>query len=193
MEKTNLEHTFLGRGSLLFRRRESSRCHPQIYFGNCGTGLAGTALRDMAGDMTGLDISENMVSVAYDKDVYDTLFVAEVVDFLQENEEESFDLVVAADVLPYLGVLEPLFSGVAANIADGGIFAFSAETLPEDVLKGRGYAVGPYHRFGHGLAYIENALSAAGFAGIEVTDINVRFENGEPTPGYLVIARYSPA
>ncbi|AJY47451.1 class I SAM-dependent DNA methyltransferase [Martelella endophytica] len=159
----------------------------------CGTGLAGTALRDMADDITGLDLSENMVSIAYDKEVYDTLFVAEVVDFLQENEEEAFDLVVAADVLPYLGALEPIFAGAAANMQKGGTFAFSAETLPDDALKGRGYTVGPHHRFGHSLAYISNALAEAGFETLEVTDINVRFEDGQPTPGYLVIARYAPS
>lgn len=156
----------------------------------CGTGLAGTALRDMADDITGLDISENMVQVAYEKDLYETLFVAEVVDFLEDNEEAPFDLVIAADVLPYVGTLESLFQGTAANMEKGGIFAFSAETLPDDYLKGRGYAVGPHHRFGHSLAYLKSGLATAGFDIIEVTDINVRFENGEPTPGYLIIARF---
>src|SRR5690242_2729975 len=44
----------------------------------CGTGLTGGALRDMADDITGVDLSENMVEIAHDKDVYDTLYVAEV-------------------------------------------------------------------------------------------------------------------
>ncbi|WP_176085168.1 class I SAM-dependent methyltransferase [Martelella sp. HB161492] len=156
----------------------------------CGTGLAGGALRDMVDDITGLDISENMVRIAHEKDLYETLYVAEVEDFLDDNDEEAFDLVVAADVLPYLGRLEPMFFGVAENMVEGGIFAFSSETLPDTVLGEKPFMVGPHQRFAHARNYIEERLEATGFDLVEITDINVRFENGEPTPGYLVIARY---
>ncbi|TCT38817.1 methyltransferase domain-containing protein [Martelella mediterranea] len=159
----------------------------------CGTGLGASAMRDMVEDITGLDISENMVEIAYEKEIYETLFVAEVEDFLHENDEDAFDLIVAADVLPYLGTLDALFSGAAANSTPGGLFAFSAETLPDDVLRDRPYMVGPHHRFGHSLTYLKDGLARFGFWPLDITDINVRFENGEPTPGYLVIARYSPA
>ena len=158
----------------------------------CGTGLAGDALNDMADDISGLDISENMVEIAYEKGLYDTLFVAEAEEFLDETDETPFDLIIAADVLPYLGTLDRFFAGAAANMEPGGIFSFSSETLPEERLKGAGYGVGPHHRFGHSLPYIEAQLAKAGFITLEVTDINVRFENGEPTPGFLVIARLQP-
>ncbi|MDR6189880.1 putative TPR repeat methyltransferase [Agrobacterium pusense] len=75
----------------------------------CGTGLTGEALRDMADDITGIDISENMVEIAHEKDLYETLYVAEVEDFLEDNDDEPFDIITATDVLPYLGALEPLF------------------------------------------------------------------------------------
>ncbi|MEX5323274.1 methyltransferase domain-containing protein, partial [Pseudomonas shirazica] len=38
----------------------------------CGTGLTGGALRDMVDDITGIDISENMVEIAHEKDLYET-------------------------------------------------------------------------------------------------------------------------
>ncbi|QQM29573.1 methyltransferase domain-containing protein [Martelella lutilitoris] len=157
----------------------------------CGTGLGASALGDMAEDITGLDISEKMVEIAYEKELYDTLFVAEVEEFLHDDGEERFDLIIAADVLPYLGTLDAFFSGAAKSTAGGGILAFSAETLPDDVFAGRDYMVAPHHRFAHSLAYLSASLAKAGFRTVEVTDINVRFENGKPTPGYLVIARYS--
>ncbi len=76
----------------------------------CGTGLTGGALRDMVnGEMVGLDLSENMVEIAHEKDLYETLYVAECVDYLDDNEDGPFALVTAADVLPYIGALEPLF------------------------------------------------------------------------------------
>ncbi|MGO7616609.1 S-adenosylmethionine-dependent methyltransferase, partial [Rhizobium ruizarguesonis] len=45
-------------------------------------------------------------------------------------------------------------------------------------------------RFAHAEAYINELLTATGFERLEVTDSNVRMEDGEPTPGHLVIARY---
>ncbi len=153
----------------------------------CGTGLTGGALRDMVGDITGIDISENMVELAHEKDLYETLYVAEVEDFLEDNDEEAFDLITATDVLPYLGALEPLFFGAAENMVPGGIFVFSSETLPAE--DGRAYIVGPHQRFLHTEAYIRERLEQTGFEIVELGEINVRMQDGEPSPGHLVIAR----
>lgn len=155
----------------------------------CGTGLTGEALRDMADDITGIDISENMVEIAHEKDLYETLYVAEAEDFLEDNEDEPFDIITATDVLPYLGALEPLFFGAAENLVPGGLLIFSSETLPEATMAGRPYMVGPHQRFAHAETYVRERLAATGFDIVEVTDINVRMQDGNPTPGHLVIAR----
>ncbi|MBS0257409.1 MAG: class I SAM-dependent methyltransferase [Proteobacteria bacterium] len=155
----------------------------------CGTGLTGEALRDMADDITGIDISENMVEIAHEKDLYETLYVAEAEDFLEDNDDEPFDIITATDVLPYLGALEPLFFGAAENLNAGGMLIFSSETLPEETLAGRPYMVGPHQRFAHAETYVRERLAATGFEVLEVTDINVRMQDGNPTPGHLVIAK----
>ncbi len=155
----------------------------------CGTGLTGGALRDMVDDMTGIDISEKMVEIAHEKDLYETLYVAELEDFLEDNDDEAFDLVTATDVLPYLGALEPLFFGAAENMTDGGIFVFSSETMPADKMAERSFIVGPHQRFVHAEAYVRERLTATGFELIEITDINVRMQDGEPSPGHLVVAK----
>jgi predicted TPR repeat methyltransferase len=155
----------------------------------CGTGLTGGALRDMVDDMTGIDISEKMVELAHEKDLYETLYVAELEDFLEDNDDDAFDLVTATDVLPYLGALEPLFFGAAENMTDGGIFVFSSETAEQDVLNGRPFMVGPHQRFVHAEAYVRERLAATGFELLEMTDINVRMQDGNPSPGHLVVAR----
>ncbi|MGC4390091.1 methyltransferase domain-containing protein [Agrobacterium sp. M50-1] len=155
----------------------------------CGTGLTGEALRDMADDITGIDISENMVEIAHEKDLYETLYVAEAEDFLEDNDDEPFDIITATDVLPYLGALEPLFFGAAENLNAGGLLIFSSETLPEGTLAGRPYMVGPHQRFAHAENYVRERLAATGFEVLEVTDINVRMQDGNPTPGHLVIAK----
>ena len=153
----------------------------------CGTGLTGGTLRDMVDDITGIDISENMVEIAHEKDLYETLYVAEVEDFLEDNDDEPFDLITATDVLPYLGALEPLFFGAAENMLPGGIFVFSSEALPEG--DGRTYIVGPHQRFLHAEDYIRGRLADTGFELIEIGEINVRMQDGQPSPGHLVIAR----
>lgn len=155
----------------------------------CGTGLTGEALRDMADDITGVDISENMVEIAHEKDLYETLYVAEAEDFLEDNDDEPFDIITATDVLPYLGALEPLFFGAAENLNAGGLLIFSSETLPEATLAGRPYMVGPHQRFAHAETYVRERLAATGFEVLEVTGINVRMQDGNPTPGHLVIAK----
>lgn len=156
----------------------------------CGTGLTGGTLRDLCEDITGIDISEKMVEIAHEKDVYETLFVAEVEDFLDDNDEDPFDLITATDVLPYLGALEPLFFGAADNLTPGGLFIFSSETLPGEALAGRPYMVGPHQRFAHAETYLRQRLADTGFELLEITGINVRMEEGHPTPGHLVIAKY---
>jgi predicted TPR repeat methyltransferase len=155
----------------------------------CGTGLTGESLRDMADDITGIDISENMVEIAHEKDAYETLYVAEVEDFLEDNDDEAFDLITATDVLPYLGALEPLFFGASENMIPGGIFVFSSETLPEATMAGRPYMVGPHQRFAHAETYVRERLDATGFEIVEISDINVRMQDGNPTPGHLIVAR----
>lgn len=156
----------------------------------CGTGLTGEALRDMVDDITGMDLSENMVEIAHEKDIYETLYVAEVEDFLEDNDDDAFDLITATDVLPYLGALEPIFFGAAENMVEGGLLIFSSETLADDVLAGRPFMVGPHQRFAHAETYVRERLVATGFEVIEVTDINVRMQDGHPTPGNLVIAKF---
>jgi predicted TPR repeat methyltransferase len=153
----------------------------------CGTGLTGGTLRDLAEDITGIDLSENMVEIAHEKDLYETLYVAEVEDFLEDNDEDAFDLITATDVLPYLGALEPLFFGAAENMVAGGLFAFSSEELAAS--DGRPFAVGPHQRFVHSEAYIRSRLAETGFEVIDMTEINVRMQEGKPSPGHLVIAR----
>ncbi|HXV29793.1 MAG TPA: S-adenosylmethionine-dependent methyltransferase, partial [Sinorhizobium sp.] len=132
------------------------------------------------------------VEIAHEKDLYETLYVAEAVDFLDDNDDEPFDLIVATDVLPYMGALEALFFGAVDNLVPGGFLIFSSETLPDEVFAGRPFMVGPHQRFAHSQAYLGDRLTATGFETVEVTDITVRMEEGAPIAGHLVIARFKP-
>jgi len=153
----------------------------------CGTGLVAEALRGQAGEIIGLDLSERMIDIAEAKDIYDGLYAGEAEAFLADNDEAAFDLIVAADVLPYLGDLGELAAGAAANLVSGGLLVVSSELLSGDA-DAPGYAVTPHHRFAHGESYLR-AVLAVEYSVLEITDINVRMQDGQPTPGQLVIAR----
>lgn len=157
----------------------------------CGTGLTGGELRDRAEFIAGVDISENMVELAFDREVYDELFVGEALQFLQSGEGERWDLIAATDVMPYLGDLEPLIHAAAKRLGQGGLLVFSTETLPQGVLAGRDYMVGPYQRFAHAESYVRRKLEEATLTVEAFQPITVRHEQGEPIAGHLVLARKS--
>lgn len=156
----------------------------------CGTGLSGEALRDMTGHRTGVDLSENMLAEADAKDAYDDLYIGEAATFLEASDDETWDLIVATDLLPYIGAVDDLFAGVARRLAHDGIFAFSNETQADDVMAGRDFLVGRFHRFAHAERYIRERLRAHGLAVQVLANIVVRYEQGEPVPGHLVLARH---
>ena len=155
----------------------------------CGTGLTGESLRDLAAHRTGVDLSEGMLAVADDKDVYDELYVGDAEGFLVASEGESWDLIAATDVLPYLGPVEGLFAAAAARLAPGGVFAFSTETMAPEAFAGRAWTIGPKRRYAHDPQKVRAALSAACMAEIACETIVVRHEEGAPVPGTLVLAR----
>ena len=50
-------------------------------------------------------MSEEMVKIARKKQLYQELNVMSIQDYMHKNNERKFDLVVAADVLSYIGDL----------------------------------------------------------------------------------------
>ncbi|WP_310621519.1 methyltransferase domain-containing protein [Flexibacterium corallicola] len=153
----------------------------------CGTGLSAEALDGMAAHKTGVDISEGMVEVAYDKEVYEDLYVSEAVAFLQQKEETRWDLIVATDVIPYMGDLAEFFTGVSDNLEKDGVFAFSSETLSSGTSETEAFKVGDFQRFAHSEDYIKRELKQNSFELLEMEPIIVRYEQGNPVPGHLVL------
>ncbi len=177
---------------LLVRQRlqaEGPVFFPRMLDLGCGTGLTGSALRDMCAHSTGIDLSEKMVEMADERGVYDDLYVGELSDFLGDIDAPPWDLVVATDVLPYVGALDDFFAGAARCLDAGALLVFSSETLPDAVFAGRPFMVGPHQRFAHSEDYVRRALAAAGIDTVSADPITVRHEEGAPIPGHLFVAR----
>ena len=114
----------------------------------CGSGLVGAALK--ANDkrtLIGVDISSEMLKKAEKTGKYDKLIKSDIIEFLRQKPEA--DLLVAADVLCYIGDLEPFLAA-----AEKYKMCFSVEDLPDR----DGYVMQPSGRYAHSQKYIENLL-----------------------------------
>jgi predicted TPR repeat methyltransferase len=165
-----------------------ARGFPRMLDLGCGTGLAGEAFEDICEELVAVDLSEEMVSIAAERGCYDDLYVADAVTFLQQTEETAFDLVIATDVMPYLGSLEDFMHALPQRLTAGGLVAFSTETQPEAYMAEDEWKVGPHHRFAHTEDYVSRALAGAGLVVENISPVVVRLEEGEPVPGQIFIA-----
>ena len=129
----------------------------------CGTGLCAPLLRPYARRLAGVDLSARMLAKARALKLYDRLATGDLLDALSGRPGRR-DLLVAADTLPYLGDLAPVFDGAARVLRPGGWFAFSTETIEGDsfVLKADG-------RYAHGRRYVERMTAGRFEVAGEVT------------------------
>ena len=95
----------------------------------CGTGLAGPALRPLAGRLIGSDLSAAMLELAAGRGCYDQLIAGDMVAVLAGLRA---DLVVCHGALYYVPDLAPITAAAAAALRPGGHFAFT------DYHAGRG-------------------------------------------------------
>lgn len=151
----------------------------------CGTGLCAAALRPYARRLVGVDLSDGMLERARRRGLYDELHEAELVGFLAAHRR-AYDLVMAADVFCYFGVLDEALAAACAALRPGGRLAFTVEEL--DPADGRPHRVATHGRYAHADAYVRAALAGAGLALLRCDHDRLRFESGEPVMGLVVLA-----
>ena len=191
-------------------------------------GLRGNAGTDGI-QFWGCDLSSEMVMKAYEltwggpagtnggplspiplpSPVYADLAVADCAEYLEARAQlgsgSSVDLVLAGDVVGYVGRLDRLFASVHAVLAPHGAFVFSAEKLGHDdgaddgkidgtsdvegdLSSKDGYALRASARFAHSATYIKRTAVAAGLAVRAVQEVpDLRTEGGVAVAGYIVV------
>jgi predicted TPR repeat methyltransferase len=152
----------------------------------CGTGLCGPLLRPMARTLVGVDASPEMIKKARARLAYDRLEVRDIVEALQQSPN-SYDLLVAADVLVYLGDLAPFFQAAATALRSDGLLAFSVESDPGDRYRMQTDT----RRFSHSEPYLRHLAQIFGFATEVLRPITVRLESRRPVTGFLILLRAS--
>jgi predicted TPR repeat methyltransferase len=147
----------------------------------CGTGLGGAAFRDRAARLDGIDLSPAMIEKARARGIYDDLMVGDLESALAADGV-TYDLMIAADTLVYLGDLAAVFKGAARRLAADGYFLFTTESKPE----GDGFELGPKRRWRHSEAYLRATVAAAGLAVAGFVAASPRSEANQPVPGLAV-------
>lgn len=156
----------------------------------CGTGLVGSLLCDRVEHLVGVDISEAMLSVAQEKQIYDALFHSDMMSFLLATPHR-FDAISAAAVFIHFGDLAPILAGAVHVLHAGGQLSFT--TYPNDAMSPNHFGVcldanlARAGCFAHGSSYIRQAAEIAGFSVLELTEVIHEFGTDQVQTGLLVV------
>ena len=145
----------------------------------CGTGLSGKAFVDIVGRFDGIDLSENMLRLAEEKDIYHTLHKDNIISFLK-GTTDIYDFYIAADVFGYVGDLQKMFTLLRERAGQNGLFCFSTEKLEEGEYK-----LQQTGRFAHSIEYIERLAAATGWMLLNRQDQPIRKERDSWIEGSL--------
>jgi predicted TPR repeat methyltransferase len=147
----------------------------------CGTGLAGVPFQTLAKTLVGVDLSENMLAVAAEKNIYTELVQSDIATFLNQ-QAQAFNLIIAADALVYIGDLATIFTGAATTLVPGGWFAFNTEITDQP-----DYTMNQSGRFSHQKKYIDGLAQQQHFKIVYYQKTVTRQQNNEPVYGHLYV------
>lgn len=147
----------------------------------CGTGLCGPLFKDIASQLVGVDLSQGMLKEAHKKAVYDRLMLSELTSALEE-EYQTQNLLIAADVMIYVGDLNPVFKAAHQALQDGGQLLFSIE-----IMENGDYTLAENGRYRHSYTYIEALAIQHGLHIIAQQTSTLRTESRKPVEGELYL------
>ena len=171
----------------------------------CGTGLMAQALINKSLqklEIHGVDLSPNMLELAREKGVYQSVSCEDILDYLNTAcESKQWDGVMAADVLNYFGDLFDLFQKVKKALKPGGWFCFSVEVADfefvsslvgdtdsapkEGIREGKlvegetGWILQSTGRYTHNQTYVKNSIENAQLHLISQETFQARTQAGE--------------
>ncbi|MCI5143289.1 MAG: hypothetical protein D3909_16500, partial [Candidatus Electrothrix sp. ATG1] len=126
---------------------------------------------------------EKMIALAADKDIYYQLIADDVVRFL-EQDEQYYDLLIAADLFTYLADLEPLLHAANQRTALGGLFVFSTEHGEQETWQVRQTG-----RFAHHPDYVAKVAQRCGWQIITSEEADLRREEDAWVRGDLFMLK----
>lgn len=162
----------------------------------CGRGTMGRELKPLANVLTGVDLSETAIKHALRQGSYDNIKQGDAVTVVKAMLPNSFDLVVAADMVPYFGDVGDLFRAIFAVTRPGGLVAFNADAFdvtddgPGGVNTGgnvRAFELKFTGRWNHRRKYVTQSVAAAGMSVLGVRVVKGRTRLVSTTAGEIVL------
>lgn len=168
---------------LLESRLISDQDNLQIIDLGCGTGLCGQLFKSHSSKLIGVDLSENMLSLAREKSIYDELICDDVSTAL--NQFSEIDLILAADVFTYIGDLRPIFVSAKKALSQNGLFIFTVEKTAQ-----KDFILQPTVRYAHHKNYLTTLAADSHFDILCIENIVLRMQKNTPVEGYLVVMHH---
>lgn len=164
-------------------------------------------------ELTACDLSQEMIVRAYElsynvsapsalsaeqseqrENVYTDVVISDCTSYLQDRVTlgaASADLILAGDVLVYMGNLEALFLSVRGSLSctsgTPGRFIFSVEKMQETDNLNLGYTLQASARFAHSQEYIERIAQKCGLAVTSCIEVPIRHDGGKVISGFIFV------
>ncbi|EKX52088.1 hypothetical protein GUITHDRAFT_161298 [Guillardia theta CCMP2712] len=182
----------------------------------CGTGLLADALEKTElqfQNLTCIDISQEMLKRARSKPTYTQFIEGDIASSLRSLQQQTYDLVVAADVLPYLARLDDIMERAHKALVPGGIFTFTVEALEahlplpyassrsddhveidagdplDQEIHTKGWAILSNGRVAHERAYVDRLARKFKFLVEAVGDGPIRWQRGNQVEGHVFVLK----
>ena len=146
----------------------------------CGTGLLGAALTELKAEMTGIDLSQQMLDVAARRGIYARLLKGDIVEELQRFPASTVDAILASDVFIYVGDLRAVFAAATRTVVPGGIFAFSVEAAESGEFR-----LGLKGRYMHSAGYLRKLAEQCSLVERRMDRVQLRREGEVHIQGWL--------
>ena len=159
------------------------RFHSALDLG-CGTGLCAALIQPSVDTIDGIDISSEMLKQAEKLGVYRELIHEDLAEFLARTQRRA-DLVIAADVLVYVGELSSMFLSIGRILEPGGLFAFTVELTTSD----KDCHLLPSLRYAHSESYVRRLAAQCGLHWDDLRIAPIRHEQSVPVQGLYVYLR----
>jgi predicted TPR repeat methyltransferase len=165
--------------------------HLDILDLGCGTGLVGVELRPYAHCLVGVDLSEEMLQRARDRNIYTRLECKDLLSSLAGEHDCRYDAVTAADVFIYVGRLDLVVQEVHRVLRPAGLFAFTTEAAAThqtgDDMPAAGYRLTKSGRYAHEADYLKALALRGGFRINSLRKVQLRLEERRPVVGWLAL------
>ncbi len=149
----------------------------------CGTGLCGESFKYSSNYLVGVDIAQQMLDVAQQKNIYDELILSDIFAYLK-NQLNHWNLILAGDVLGYVGDLNEFFPLVKQALTSSGYFIFSTE-----IEEQANYRMTSSGRFAYQRDYLEQLMKKNHFTLVSYQQITLRTQQEQPVFAYLYVLK----